>query len=220
MAENLADNAPGTALFPQFESQMYRMVAAEVSGLTDQQLDWESDRWEWSKWSIRHQVSHMPSFVFSWLLRQWADQLFPGGTDKLGELGEYAPSPEGQWLDESKFRELPSLLGELDRSMRLAQYVLSRETVASLREKELALPDAWHGWPQLVQAHSVGMRWDPTVPNFAYTTLEATFRHLYWETTTHMYNIQRLKKAQGLSAAQEIPYDGYWALPDWDRSEP
>jgi hypothetical protein len=34
-----------------------------------------------------------------------------------------------------------------------------------------------------------------------------------------MYNIQRLKRAQGLEAAIDLPFEGYWALPDWDRSE-
>ena len=35
-----------------------------------------------------------------------------------------------------------------------------------------------------------------------------------------MYNIHRLKRAQGLAATVEIPSEGYWVLPNWDRSEP
>ena len=54
----------------------------------------------------------------------------------------------------------------------------------------------------------------------SHLTLEATFRHLYFEIITHLYNIQRLKRAQGLTTRVEIPYEGYWALPDWDRTEP
>ena len=38
--------APAVALFPQFESDLYQMVSNEVQGLTDAQLDFESDRWE------------------------------------------------------------------------------------------------------------------------------------------------------------------------------
>ena len=51
-------------------------------------------------------------------------------------------------------------------------------------------------------------------------SLEATFRHIYFEEITHLYNIQRLKKAQGLPSFVDIPKVGYWTLDDWDRSEP
>jgi hypothetical protein len=50
-------------------------------------------------------------------------------------------------------------------------------------------------------------------------TLEGTFRHLYFEELTHLYNIQRLKRAQGLPTVVEIPRIGYWILEAWDRSE-
>jgi hypothetical protein len=50
-------------------------------------------------------------------------------------------------------------------------------------------------------------------------TLEATVRHIYFEETTHLYNIQRLKRAQGLQAVAELPGVGYWVLDGWDRSE-
>ena len=215
----LSDNAPGTALFPQFESDLYRMVAAEVSGLTDQQLDWESDSWEWSKWSIRRQVSHMPSFVSHWLLLSWGEQLFPQGTSELGELAEYSRSSIGSWLDEEKYKAFPTLLQKVDQSMQLAWYVLTRETVASLRQKEI--PRRVVGsMLELALAHETGVRWDDNDADSYHITLEATFRHLNWETTTHLYNVQRLKRAQGLGATVDIPFEGYWALPDWDRSEP
>ncbi len=42
----------------------------------------------------------------------------------------------------------------------------------------------------------------------------------YFEIITHVYNIQRLKRAQGLSPAVEVPKECYWVLPEWDRSEP
>ena len=35
------------------------------------QLDWESDQWVWSQWSIRRQVAHIGSFIASWLLDRW-----------------------------------------------------------------------------------------------------------------------------------------------------
>ena len=41
----LPDDAAATLLFPQFESGLYRIVSTEVAGLSDPQLDFESDRW-------------------------------------------------------------------------------------------------------------------------------------------------------------------------------
>ena len=217
--QTIPNNAPGTRVFPQF-ALMHGMTSAEVAGLTDRQLDWTSDQWKWSKWSIRRQVSHIISTFSVWLLRRWGSQLFPNGYSELGDLAEYSPAPEGRWLDESKYWNMPTLLGKLDQSMRLVQYILSSETAASMRKKELARPDTQPHWRQFAIAHPDGIRWHSTDPNFSYLTLEATFRHLYFGAITHIYNIQRLKRAQGLTAAVEIPFEGYWALPDWDRSEP
>ena len=223
--EPLPDDAPATELFPQYERGLHRMLADEVEGLTDEQLDWRSDRWEWSKWSIRRQVSHMATFVRRFLLHRWADQLFPHGTSHLGALAaDFSPSPSGSWLEESRFWELPVLLEQIDISMRLAHHVLSGETAGSMRRKELSLevpgPAVMEFWRLGTTAHPTGLRQDPSNPASICLTLEATFRHLYYEFITHMYNIQRLKRAQGLATTVEIPSEGYWVLPQWDRSEP
>ena len=217
--QSMTDDAPGTRLFPQF-ARLHSMVSAEVADLTDQQLDWESDRWEWSKWSIRRQVSHIAAFIPSWLLKSWGEQLFPGGFSQLGDLADYSPSPSGSWLDETRYWAMPALLEQVEQAMQLAQYVLARETVGSMRQKELARPGMPPHWAQFTRAHPTGVRWHDTEPNVAYLTLEATFRHLYFEVITHLYNVQRLKRAQGLDGTVELPSEGYWALPDWDRSEP
>ena len=221
MAEmQMDDSSPATALFPHFGPALYSMVEREVQGLTDLQLDWKSDRWEWSKWSIRRQVSHMACFIPLWLLRRWGDILFPHGTGELGVLGETSRSPDGSWLDEGRYWALPDLMEKLDHSMKLAQHVLASETVGSLREKGSYWPDTPAHWSQFAKAHPTGVRWDEANPTTCYLTLEATFRHLYYEVITHLYNLQRLKRAQGLAAVVDLPFEGYWALPDWDRSEP
>ena len=215
----LPDDAPATDLFPQFQHELHRMVSREVAGLTDERLDWRSARWEWSKWSIRRQVSHMATFVQSWLLRRWGGQLFPQGTAHLGPLADFSPLPSGPWLEEDKFWALPELLEQIDASMRLAQHVLASETVGSMRTKEVSAPRT-HFWDLAAPAHSAGFRHDSAESDGICLTLEATFRHLYYEFTTHMFNIQRLKRAQGLAAKAEIPSEGYWVLSHWDRSEP
>ena len=219
--DSLPDNTPGTEVFPQFDS-LYSLVAPEVEGLTESQLSWDSEQWEWAKWNIRRQVSHMASFIPGWLLRQWGKTLFPNGFDELGELAALVPAPSAEivrWLDESKFRDMSSILERLDRAIELSRYVLARETLASMREKEVPRPNTPPHWPQFVKVHPTGVRWHPTEHLFTYVTLEATFRHLYFEVLTHLYNVQRLKRAQGLPTVVTIPREGYWTLPDWDNSE-
>ena len=77
--QSISEDSPGSTLFPEYAT-LLDLISREVQGLSDEQLDWESDRWEWSKWSIRRQLSHMSSLIYSWLLRQWGDTLFPDGS--------------------------------------------------------------------------------------------------------------------------------------------
>ena len=219
MDENrLTDDAPGTALFPQFESRVYDMFAAEVAGLTEAQLDFESDRWEWSKWSIRRNVSHVASGDFRWLLLRWGDLLFQDGLPDVGDL-DSPDAYEGRLLREDRYWAIDDILSVLRRGLDLCVSVLSRETAGSLRAKEITT-DNTPQWRVFTRAHPTGMRTDAEDESVCRMTLEATFRHRWFEHTTHLYNVQRLKRAQGLSTAVEIPFEGYWALPGWDRSEP
>ena len=217
---HLSDDSPGTGLFPQFGPELYGLLASEVEGLTDEQLDWHSEQWEWSKWSIRLQVSHMSSFVRSWLLQRWGDQLFPEGTSGLGEMGEYERSTSGSWLNEDRFWTLPVLLHQWELSIALARHVLEKETVASMRRMQVSAPGNSEFWRLALPAHATGMNRDPSDPDSILLSLEATFRHIYYEFTTHLYNVQRLKRAQGLASAIQVPQEGYWVMSTWDRSEP
>ena len=213
------DNGSGSILFPQFESELFDMISREVEDLSDQQLDWQSDKWEWSKWSIRRQVSHMAFFTSFWLLKRWGEQLFPTIPSELGELAEYSLSKDGSWLDEKAYGTMPLLLEKVKHAMGLAQYVLTHETLGSLGQKELKI-DNTPQWQWYRKAHPGGFLKESADSSTVYMSLEATFRHMYYEVITHLYNVQRLKRAQSLTASQEIPFEGYWALPDWDRSEP
>ena len=51
-------------------------------------------------------------------------------------------------------------------------------------------------------------------------TLDWTMRRINFEVTTHLFNIQHLDRAQGLSTVVEAPRVGYWVVDGWDRSEP
>ncbi|MDA0770196.1 MAG: hypothetical protein O2821_08250 [Chloroflexi bacterium] len=214
---NLSDDAPGTILFPQFEDLIYDMIAVEVSGLADQHLDFESDRWGWSAWSIRRNVSHMASGDFRWLLQRWGKRLFTKGVPQVDDLDRILSTEFDRRLDENVYWQIEDITGVLRRSLDLAWSVLSQETVASLRSKELRVNIGGLPWAEV---HPNGVRVDPADPTQADVTLEATFRHRYFEYITHLYNIQRLKRAQGLTTSVNIPFEGYWAAKGWDRSEP
>ena len=56
--QSITDSSPGSALFPEYET-LFDLVASEVQSMSDVELDFVSDRWAWSGWSIRQQLSHM-----------------------------------------------------------------------------------------------------------------------------------------------------------------
>lgn len=217
MTQPMAGKTSGNVLFPQY-GLYHDMVCAEVAGLTDAQLDYTSDRWAWSEWSIRTNVSHVASMGFRWLLRRWAAQNLGAGLD-LPEGTEEIVASEGRWLDVSKYPTIESILAKLKDSMDMCQAVLARQTIASMRAVELP----WNNDAQarlMAEAHPTGRRIDPDNPERALIDLEYTFRHMWFEKLTHLYNVQRLKRAQGLEVKVDLPREGYWVLEGWDRSEP
>ena len=215
----VSGDSPATDLFPQFQDGLYRMVAAEAQGLSEAQLDFESDRWEWSKWSIRRNLSHVASGDFRWIWVRWGPQLFPQGLPNGPELDALCDSPHDRRLDESKYWDVEVILEKVRQGLDLCWSVLSTETVGSLRTKVLETPSNAL-WAEHREIFPDGVREYPGDASKVYMTLEATFLHRYYEYLAHLYNIQRLKKAQGLEPVVEVPFEGYWALPGWDRSEP
>ena len=217
MAQQPSNDAPGSTLFPNY-ARYYDMVAAEVLGLTDAELGYVSDRWAWSEWSIRINASHVASMGFRWLLRRWSGENLGTGLDLPADTDEIVNS-EARWLDESKYPTIESILGKLRESLMMCEGVLANQTVGFMKTKELA----WRNDRQaklMAEAHPVGRREDSTDPELAWISLEYTFRHMWFEKLTHLYNIQRLKRAQGLEVKVELPKEGYWVLEGWDRSEP
>lgn len=219
VSQTLPDDAPGTALFPQFESELYQRASTEAQGLTDDQLDFESDKWGWSKWSIRRNFSHLASGDFRWFWVRWRSRLFPNELPNSAELDKLVLMPQDRLLDERVYWELDSILAKLRQSQELLWSVLSNETVGSMRIKEIEIENS-RGLVQYPQLFHGGVRAHPSDPLKALITLEATFLHRYFEHTTHMFNIQRIKRAQGLDTRVDLPYEGYHSMPDWDASEP
>ncbi len=214
----ITEDSPGTDLFPEYRS-LYDLIYAEVRGLTDEQVDFESSRWEWSKWSIRRQLSHMSSLIYRWLLLRWGDTLFPDGDHGVDDVGGIADSDFDRRMDETRYWELSVIMDRLKAGIDLVQRVLKQRDVAFLRSQTYERPRSDRGWQLMEKAHPSGIL-PSDDPDTALMTLEATMRHIYFEETTHLYNIQRLKRAQGLPTVVEVPKIGYWVVDGWDRSEP
>ena len=211
-------DTPGIEVFPQFRQEIYDMYRQELAGLTDEQLDFTSERWGWSEWSIRFNLSHVASGDFRWLLQRWGENLFTDGLPEIDDWEGIIDSPYDRRLDETKYWQVDDIFAVMRKSMDFVCSILEAETVDSMRSKELR--SSVSGQLHWLEAHPDGVREDPNDPPWGYIDLVATFRHRYFEYMTHLYNIQRLKKAQGLEVAVDVPEVGYHALPGWDRSEP
>ena len=212
----ITDDSLGADLFPEY-STLYDLILSEVGGLTDVQLDFESERWEWSKWSIRRQLSHMASLKFHWLLARWGDTLFPDGDHGVQDV-EGVAYAKGDWLDEARYWQYPAILEKLKEAIDLTRRVLAERTVGFLRSQTY-LKNQSSEWDLMLKAHPTGFT-AAEDPSKQVMTLEATIRHMYFEEVTHLYNIQRLKRAQGLQSVTDLPRVGYWVVEGWDTSEP
>lgn len=212
----ITDDSPASALFPGFDT-LYDLIADEVQGLTDAQLDWTSGDYAWAEWSIRNQLSHMASLLYRWLILRCGENLFPDGDHGIADIQSIADSPSDRRLDDDKYWELPVVLEMLDGGIRLARQALSERTVGFLRSHSVT-SEASASWDMMLQAHPEGITHseDKTMRIMRY---DAMVRHIYFEETTHLFNIQRLKRAQGLPTVSEVPRVGYWAVEGWDISE-
>ena len=144
-SEHVSDDSPAALLFPQFESELYRMAAAEVAGLTEEQLGFESDKWGWAEWSIRRHLSHMASGNFRWFWQRWGLEMFPGSAPPN------VPSPEetkamtqskfDHRMDEDLYWDVAVILEKLHQGLSLGQAILANETAGSVRTKEFEFSD-------------------------------------------------------------------------------
>ncbi len=193
-------------------------IHAEIDGLSDEQLDWTSEQWEWAEWSVRRQTSHMASMLYRWLLLRWGDQIFPDGSglDET-QVTALAASATDRALDENLFQDIADITRALDNALALAQGALDSHTVDQMRSFTIEAEQGPH-WDLMIHAHPTGIDRN-TETGISVLTLEGTFRHMYFELITHLFNVQRLKRAQGLEASIELPRVGYWTLDGWDVSE-
>ena len=141
----------------------------------------------------------------------------PGGVTtwrawpRLPTTGDLTRTNTGAWTQ---------FWGSCVRAWKWPRWYSQGRRWVSLRSKETGeagpSPGRW-----FAEAHPTGVRWESDDSSRSYLTLEATFRHRYFEHITHLY-----KHTEGSSVPRvcpqgvDVPFEGYWALPDWDRSEP
>ena len=203
-------------LFPEFDG-LYELIAAEVEGMTDAELDWSSDSYGWAEWSVRNQLSHMASLIYRWLLLRCGDTLFAESESGVEDVEGLAASPFDRRMDDDKYWDIPVVLGKLNEGIELIRRVLSERDAGFLRSNSVTL-NAGPGWDLMLKAHPSGIG-QPDDSGDRDMNLEAMLRHIYFEETTHLFNIQRIKRAQGLPTVSEVPKVGYWAIDGWDTSE-
>ena len=204
---------------PEFESHLYSLISAEIRDLSDNELDFESPKWEWSKWSIRRNLSHVASGDFRWFYGRWGHDRLGDSIPQIRDIDDILASDHDRRLDESRYWEIGTILGKIRQGLGVSESILTKELPSSLLNKELVL-DNNAQMTLFSAAHPRGFFIDTSDKTRVHITLEATLRHRYFEYITHIFNIQRLKLAQGLPCQTTLPQVGYWMLPQWDRSRP
>ena len=176
--QQVSDESLGGLLFPEYAA-LYDLIADEVRGLSDEQLDWESDRWEWSRWSIRRQVSHMSSLIYRWLLLRWGDVLYPEGGHGVADVQGIANSEFDRRMDEVRYWELGVILESLRGGIDLARRVMEERSVGFLRSHTITRTDQPGQAPCAAGLASVdAQRFMPDSRVFSPAPLEASMREI------------------------------------------
>jgi hypothetical protein len=203
--------------FTQRFTDIYRPIEHEVAGLTAAQLDYTSEQWDWAKWSIRKNLNHMAFVGWAWFNDRWKMQL--PSNSAVAYFTELTAKRQDEQRDLLNTLDASALLDRFRQSIVVILTVLSKETPESMRTRWLSIGAAGF-MAQVAGAHPTGIAPDSEHPGQWRISFEASLRHIYYELTTHCYNIQRLKRAQGLKTTTKTPTEGYHTLPSWDKSEP
>jgi hypothetical protein len=212
-----ANSISARPLFPLFETYL-SLVKQEVNGLSKSEVNWTSAKWSWSGWSIKDNVSHVTSHLFRWYILRWGSKLFPKELPFADELHDLAGLPSRR-LSKAKWDEMDAILSKLEQSLELIRQILENETETSILTKNII--QGGPGFYGLISNRYPGTQYqDPEFPSIWHLTLAGTFHHSEGELTTHLFNVQRLKLAQGFESQVTLPRIGYWTLPNWDTTIP
>ena len=206
-------------LFPSYW-RVDSLIRDEVVELSDEVLDWTSDRWGWSLWSIRQQTSHMVSVPLRWLIGMWGDQIFGDEWPVSQERYDSLNSKEfDRRLDDRVFWEIEDILSALDEVIGISRQVLVDTTIA--RARSIRVERRVHEkWKLMRTVHPDGVSENPETGEMSVMDLVATFRHIQNEFYTHLFNVQRAKIALGIEPIVKLPDTGYHTASGWDSEVP
>ena len=206
-------------LFPDYW-RVDSLIRAEVIELSDQILDWTSDRWGWSPWSIRQQTSHMASVPLRWLIGMWGDQIFEDEWPVTQERYDSLNSQEyDRRLDDRLFPKIKDILSALDEVIGISRQVLLDTTIE--RARSITVQRRVHEqWELMKTVHPDGVSENPETGEMSVMDLVATFRHIQNEFYTHLFNVQRTKIALGIEPIVKLPDGGYHMADGWDSEAP
>ena len=211
------DTAPGT--MPTYRLLVDWLVS-ELEGLSDDQLDFDDlhpDR-EWMWWSIRRQVSHMAWDCLIFPHRRCADLLWPDGDiPEPISWSDHRLGPKATWdrvLDEDRYWDIPDLLAKLELGIGWLTRAVSENSIETLRSTMESVRGTPF-WAYVIQTLPRGAALVDDPPGHILYDLEGSLWMVFYENLTHIRTVQRLKTAQGLPLAVELPRVGYLRLPEY-----
>ena len=223
MPEDLS--TPGLEVFREYRN-LADLFREETNGLSHGLCYLVLPEKSWGAWSIKEQISHTAWIPYLFFLEFWPPFLYPDSLPRDKSLVDTGGAD--RMLDPARFPEMSDVMTALDDAYALCREVLSKETLATLRNKELPRrysPDrTWANGERVIDyfqnlvlpAHERGFRKDENDPYLYYQTLECTFRHILWESYVHLITIQEFKRFQGLPIPRNVPRDGYAAMLTWE----
>ena len=223
MPEDLSTQ--GLDVFPEYRN-LAELFREETDGLPQDLWEWKLPEKSWGAWSIKEQISHTAWIPYLFFLEFWPPVLYPDSLPRDKSLADQGGTD--RMLDPVRFPGASDVLAALDDACALCREVLSSETLATLRDKELPRkysPDrTWANGERVIEyfqnlvlpAHETGFRKDENDPYLYYQTLECSFRHILWESYVHLITIQEFKRIKGLPIHSTVPRDGYAAMLIWE----
>ena len=215
----------GLDVFPEYRN-LADLFREETNGLPQELWEWKLPEKSWGAWSIKEQISHTAWIPYLFFLEFWPPVLYPDSLPRDKSLADQGGAD--RMLSPVRFPGASDVLAALDDACALCREVLSQETLATLRSKELPRkysPDrTWANGEQVIDyfqnlvlpAHDRGFRKDDDDPLLYYQTLECSFRHILWEANVHLITIQEFKRIKGLPIHSNVPRDGYAAMLTWE----
>jgi hypothetical protein len=217
ITEMPADPASGT--MPTYRL-LLDWLKPEIAGLATAELDFDDDHpdREWMWWSIRRQVSHMAWDSLIFPRRRCVDLLWPdGNVPEPIDWADHRLGPRAKWdrvLDEDRYWQIPDLLDKLELGIGWLTRAVEETPIEVLRATE----ESVHGtpfWAYVIQTLPRGAQPVDDPPAHIRYDLEGSLWMVFYELLTHIRTVQRLKLAQGLTLAVDLPRVGYLRLPEY-----